>query len=87
MATNFFEDFPRIAYTLDDGETDQVVTDIFKRAVLAEEFKNNSSFLNPFHDDSRLLRTVSQKRLFELTKFILTFLVVTHATFHKMSSS
>lgn len=48
MATDFFEDFPRIAYTLDDGETEQIVTDIFKRVVLTDEFKNNSSFFETY---------------------------------------
>lgn len=48
MATDFFEDFPQIAYTLDNRETEQVVTDIFKRVVLTEEFKNNSAFFETY---------------------------------------
>ena len=44
MATNFFENFPRIAYTLDNSETEQVVKDIFKRAILSKEFQNNNSY-------------------------------------------
>ena len=44
MATNLFENFPRIAYTLDDGATEQVVKDIFKRAILSKEFQNNNSY-------------------------------------------
>ena len=48
MATNFFENFPRIAYTLDDGETEQVVKDIFKRAILSKEFQNNNSYYETY---------------------------------------
>ena len=39
MATNLFGDFPRISYTLDDYDSEQVVVDIFKRVVLSKEFK------------------------------------------------
>ena len=48
MATNLFESFPRIAYTLDDGESEQVVVDIFKRIVLSKEFQENSSFFESY---------------------------------------
>ena len=48
MATNFFENFPRIAYTLDSGETEQVVKDIFKRAILSKEFQNNNSYFETY---------------------------------------
>jgi hypothetical protein len=48
MATNFFENFPRIAYTLDNNETEQVVTDIFKRAILSKEFQNNNSYYETY---------------------------------------
>ena len=44
MATNLFENFPRISYTLDDGNTEQVVVDIFKRVILSKEFQENISF-------------------------------------------
>ena len=44
MATNLFENFPRISYTLDDGDTEQVVVDIFKRVILSKEFQENISF-------------------------------------------
>ena len=44
MATNLFVDFPRISYTLDDYESEQVVVDIFKRVVLSKEFKENTSY-------------------------------------------
>jgi hypothetical protein len=48
MATNLFESFPRINYTLDDGETIQVVVDIFKRAVLSKEFQENNSYFEKY---------------------------------------
>ena len=48
MATNFFENFPSIAYTLDDGTTEQVVKDIFKRAILSKEFQNNNSYFETY---------------------------------------
>jgi len=48
MATNFFENFPSIAYTLDSGETEQVVKDIFKRAILSKEFQNNNSYFETY---------------------------------------
>ena len=48
MATNFFENFPRIAYTLDDNETEQVVQDIFKRAILYKEFQDNNSYFETY---------------------------------------
>lgn len=48
MATNFFENFPKIAYTLDNGVTEQVVKDIFKRAILSKEFQNNNSYFETY---------------------------------------
>ena len=48
MATNLFETFPRINYTLDDGETRQVVVDIFKRVVLSKEFQENNSYFEKY---------------------------------------
>ena len=44
MATDFFESFPLISYTLDDSDSTQVVTDIFKRAILSKEFLDNNSY-------------------------------------------
>jgi hypothetical protein len=44
MSTNLFESFPSISYTLDDGDTEQVVTDIFRRAILSKEFLDNNSY-------------------------------------------
>jgi len=48
MATNLFENFPSIAYTLDDGTTEQVIKDIFKRAILSKEFQNNNSYFETY---------------------------------------
>ena len=48
MATDFFENFPRIAYTLDDNETEQVIQDIFKRAILSKEFQDNNSYFETY---------------------------------------
>jgi len=48
MAINFFENFPSIAYTLDDGATEQVIKDIFKRAILSKEFQNNNSYYETY---------------------------------------
>lgn len=48
MATNLFESFPRITYTLDDGDTEQVVVDIFKRVVLSKEFQENSAYFETY---------------------------------------
>lgn len=48
MATNFFEDFPRIAYSLDNFETEQIITDILRRVVLSKEFKDNVTFFETY---------------------------------------
>lgn len=48
MVTSFFADFPRISYSLDDNETQQVVTDIFRRIILSKEFKDNSAFFEEY---------------------------------------
>jgi hypothetical protein len=48
MATNLFESFPRIAYTLNDGDTEEVVVDIFKRVVLSKEFQENTSYFETY---------------------------------------
>jgi len=48
MAINFFENFPSIAYTLDDGASEQVIKDIFKRAILSKEFQNNNSYYETY---------------------------------------
>lgn len=48
MATNFFDSFPKITYSLDDGDSEQVVIDIFKRALLSKEFQENSSYFETY---------------------------------------
>ena len=48
MATNFFESFPRISYTLDDYDSEQVVVDIFKRVIISKEYQENSSFYETY---------------------------------------
>lgn len=48
MVTDLFADFPRISYSLDDNKTQQIVTDIFKRVILSEEFKQNSAFFEEY---------------------------------------
>jgi hypothetical protein len=48
MATNFFDTFPKISYSLDDGDSEQVVVDIFKRALLSKEFQDNSSYFETY---------------------------------------
>jgi hypothetical protein len=48
MATNLFESFPRISYTLNDGDTEEVVVDIFKRIILSKEFQENTSYFETY---------------------------------------
>lgn len=48
MAIKFFDDFPKVVYTLDDSLSEQILTDIFRRVVLSKEFKNNSSFFQEY---------------------------------------
>ena len=48
MAINYFADFPKILYTLDDYESQQVVTDIFKRIILEKELIDNTSFYETY---------------------------------------
>ena len=43
MATNYFEQYPKILYSLDDLKTGQIVTDIFRRNVISKELIENSS--------------------------------------------
>ncbi len=40
----YFSKFPKILYTLDDQRSGQVVPDIMRRAIINEEYKNNSSY-------------------------------------------
>ena len=48
MATNLFTDYPKISYTLDDGDSEQVVVDIFKRVILSKEFQENISYFETY---------------------------------------
>jgi hypothetical protein len=48
MATNLFGDYPKISYTLDDGDSEQVVVDIFKRVILSKEFQENISYFETY---------------------------------------
>jgi hypothetical protein len=48
MASDIFESFPRVNYTLDNGETLQIVTDLFKRVILSKELKENNSFFETY---------------------------------------
>lgn len=44
----FFDDFPSITYSLDDGKSIQIVTDILRRVILSKELKSNSSFFEEY---------------------------------------
>jgi hypothetical protein len=48
MAINFFSDFPKISYTLDDYESKQVIVDIFKRVILSKEYLDNSLYFEEY---------------------------------------
>lgn len=48
MATDIFESFPKVNYTLDNGETLQIVTDLFRRIILSKELKENNSFFETY---------------------------------------
>ena len=48
MATNLFGLLPTISYTLDDGDSEQVVVDIFKRVILSKEFLENSAYFETY---------------------------------------
>jgi len=48
MAYKLFEDFPLIAYTLDNYSSEQVVTDIFRRVILSKEFSETSAFFEEY---------------------------------------
>jgi hypothetical protein len=48
MATNFFSEYPKISYSLDDFESRQVVVDIFKRVVLSKEYLENSLYFEEY---------------------------------------
>jgi hypothetical protein len=48
MATNLFNDFPRISYTLDNYTSEQVVVDIFRRIILSKEYQDNSTYFEEY---------------------------------------
>lgn len=48
MTTNIFELYPSLQYTLDNGETKQIVTDIFRRVILSKEFQDNVSYFEEY---------------------------------------
>jgi hypothetical protein len=49
MASNlFFDDFPQIAYSLDNGRSVQIITDILRRVILSKEFKTTSAFFEEY---------------------------------------
>jgi hypothetical protein len=48
MAINFFSDFPKISYTLDDFGSKQVVVDIFKRVIISKEYLENSLYFEEY---------------------------------------
>jgi len=48
MNTNIFELYPALLYTLDNGESKQTVTDIFKRVILSKEFQENVSYFEEY---------------------------------------
>lgn len=48
MNTNIFELYPSLQYTLDNGESRQIVTDIFKRVILTKEFQDNVSYFEEY---------------------------------------
>lgn len=49
MASNlFFDDFPQVAYSLDNGKSIQIITDILRRVILSKEFKLNTAFFEEY---------------------------------------
>lgn len=48
MATNYFEKFPRILYSLDNLASGQVVPDILRRIAAVDELKTNESYLDQY---------------------------------------
>ncbi len=48
MAIDFFSDFPKIAYSLDDNATQQVVVDILKRVIIQKEYQENTSYYEEY---------------------------------------
>jgi hypothetical protein len=48
MAIDFFSDFPKIAYSLDDNATQQVVVDILKRVIIQKEYQENTAYYEEY---------------------------------------
>lgn len=48
MAINFFSEFPKTSYTLDDYQSRQVVVDIFRRVIIAKEYLENSLYYEEY---------------------------------------
>ena len=48
MATKLFADFPRVAYSLDNFESEQVVVDIFRRVIFSQEFLENTFYYEEY---------------------------------------
>ena len=48
MAIDFFSEFPRTSYTLDDYQSRQVVVDIFRRVILSKEYFENSLYYEEY---------------------------------------
>jgi hypothetical protein len=48
MAIDFFSDFPKIAYSLDDNATQQVVVEILKRVIIQKEYQENTAYYEEY---------------------------------------
>ena len=48
MAIDFFSDFSKIAYSLDDNATQQVVVDILKRVIIQKEYQENAAYYEEY---------------------------------------
>jgi hypothetical protein len=48
MAIDFFSDFPKIAYSLDDNATQQVVVDVLKRVIIQKEYQENAAYYEEY---------------------------------------
>ena len=48
MAIDFFSEFPKIGYSLDDNATQQVVVDILKRVIVQKEYQENASYYEEY---------------------------------------
>ena len=48
MAIDFFSEFPKIGYSLDDNATQQVVVDILKRVIVQKEYQENAAYYEEY---------------------------------------